>query len=202
MTRVHIATATIALALSLGMASGQGVAPGATIARERPRLLGNSPLSDAHAGSLYDSVVGLLDASRKMPARIDIRKMRRATEKAPAATAEGQPLQAADAQPTVASEAKPIELGTPVVSDEELGYALFMAGRYAEAATVYRRLVEKRPDDDYLAVMLMMSERNNGNTQDMPQLLGRLRDSEETKEWAEWMEQMIALGKDSTEESE
>lgn len=154
------------------------------------------PLTDAHRGRLYEATADLLNSGRELPDAIDLGVPRR-----PAAAAQAQPGAPAEqppAQPEPAAESQRprwVEvLNHPVVGEEDLAHAYFLAGSYAESAAAYRRLRERNPDDAHLLLMLLLSERNAGNAAEARSLLAELqKKGPEAAKWAEWLTAMMDL---------
>jgi hypothetical protein len=166
----------------------------------------HAPLQDLAAGRLYEPAVRLLDASRRMPERIDLGDAAAGdapTEPpAPKSADVDEPASDTVPEPAVPPREDAVKVvDHAVVGDEELAHACWTAGLYLEAASLYRRLAEQDPEDDHLAVMLMLCERNGGNAQTVPELLERLQQDEGTSEWAEWMAAMMALSEETDEEA-
>ncbi len=170
--------------------------------RTTPDELYREAVVDEKAGSLYDPVLKLLEASRRMPMRVDL-----GVSPVPIAedgagdTGESVPpkADAEQGEPPLPSKGAP---SLKVVDDEDLAYALYMSGRYAEARDLYTQLVAQRSEDPYLAVMLMLCRRNVGDAEATDESLDELAKHDETREWAEWLSAMIALHQDETEEVE
>ncbi|KPK66164.1 MAG: hypothetical protein AMK73_00725 [Planctomycetes bacterium SM23_32] len=168
------------------------------------------PLEDPHRGRLYEAVGELLRAARELPEAIDLGDVREAVplpEPAPAADTE-EP--AAEEVVTPAPEPsqpgpKPWRavLDRPVVGDEEMAHALFLAGSFGEAAQIYRRLREEDPEDPHLLRMLLLSERNAGDMVATAALLAELKAKDPgAAEWADWLATMIALAEEAPEGTE
>jgi TolA-binding protein len=90
----------------------------------------------------------------------------------------------------------------PVVDDETLAHALYLSERYDKAAELYRRLHTESPDQTHLLLMLVLSERNAGNHARAAALLEELKSKSGASEWAQWMEEMTALGCQEEQETE
>jgi len=160
-----------------------------------------SPLRDPGAGQLYPLASGLLGAARHMPQSIEL------TRPPIPAEQEGPDSQA---QPPAGAQPQPAEtpnapkwrqvLDAPVVEDEKLAYAYYLAGSYAEAAGLYRRLHEQEPDNVHFHQMLFLSARNAGDAQAAAALLEELKSKPESQDWAEWIDAMLTLSPDAKEE--
>ncbi|MHC4787675.1 MAG: hypothetical protein ACYS8K_00495 [Planctomycetota bacterium] len=159
------------------------------------------PLSDRGRGRLYGAVAQLLRGASELPETIDL-GIRRAP-KEPAEREDPPPEQVPqpDAGEQREAEAAPAEpagwvavLDAPVVAEEKLAHAYFLARSYPQAAALYRRLREERPDEPHLLLMLLLSERNAGSGDQVEALLEELRaKGAENGEWAAWMKDMMEL---------
>ncbi len=195
MNRRHMtALAAAALALLALAAAAQPQPNGASLA-ERLLAAERQPLQDPGAGKLYPVAAALLASARELPEEIELVH--------PAIPAEPEP-DTAPAQPAVppqpAARPWPQVVDQPVVDDETLAYARLLAGDYAGATALYKRLHEQAPDDLYLTQMLFLSTRDAGDAQAAAPLLEELKAKPDTREWAEWVSSMQALGDDLKEE--
>ncbi len=190
-------TALTAAALAL-LALGAGAQPQPNGDSLADRLLAaeRQPLVDPGAGRLYPSAAALLAAARGLPDQVELVH--------PAIPAEPEPAEAAPAQPAAppqpAEKPWPQVVDRPVVDDETLAYARFLAGDYAGATALYARLHQQAPDDLYLTQMLFLSTRDAGDAQAAAPLLEELKAKPDTRDWAEWVSSMLALGDDVKEE--
>ena len=172
-------------------------------ANEGFRWLYRYSLQDPHNGQLYGPSAALLSTLRDMPESIDLAGEEEAG--APPDVAQPKPKEPAEA----VAQREPVEepvsqkgwvplLDNPVVTDEELAHVYFMAGSYADAARLYRRLSEKVPGDAQLMLMLAVCERNGGSNEEAKRLLTQIGDTDaEALLWADWMTIMMQISRDS-----
>jgi predicted Zn-dependent protease len=190
----------VALALVMQGAAGQ---PQAGVPSLSERLLAaeRGALQDPEAGRLYPLAASLLAAARDLPASIELLP--------PAIPDMAPPQDAASAaaatQPAAARQAPaappwPQVVDGPVVDEEKLAYARFLAGDYAGAAGLYGALHEQEPDNLHFLRMLFLSTRNAGDAQAAAPLLAELKSKVDSRDWAEWISTMLALGNDEKEE--
>ncbi len=195
MMRRHVALmAGAALALLALAAGAQPPQEGMSLG-ERLLAAERKPLEDPDAGRLYPKAAALLAAARDLPESIELVR--------PAVPAEPEPAKAAPPPPAPQQPAeKPWSqvVNGPVVDTETLAYARFLAGDYAGAAALYAPLHEQAPDDLYLTQMLFLSARDAGDMKTAAPLLDELKAKPETKEWADWVGSMLALGDDGKKE--
>lgn len=155
-----------------------------------------APLADPRRGRLYEATAELLSAGRALPESMDLGFRLR-----PTPAGQGQEATSAE-QPAAAPQGSAAGQGPrwvevldhPVVGEEELAHAYFLARSYAEAADIYRLLHERNPEDTHLLLMLLLSERNAGNADEARRLLSELqKKGTEPAKWAEWMAEMMDL---------
>lgn len=192
-TRAFLPGAVLAL---LTLAAAAQPQPNGQSLAARLLAAERAPLQDPDAGKLYPAAAALLASARDLPSDIELVH--------PAIPAkEEQP------KPAAASPAAPQQPTAPpwpqvvkgaVVDNETLAHARFLAGDYAGAADLYARLHEEQPDEVYFTQMLFLSKRNAGDIKGAAPLLDELKAKPESREWADWVSAMLALGEDAKEE--
>jgi len=165
-----------------------------------------APLADPQQGRLYEAATRLLEAGRALPDAIDLGiKPAAAAGRPPGEQAVAEPPAAPSAEPEPAPRHEPwlALLEGPVVDEQELAYACFLAGSYVEAAGLYRDLRQRSPDDAHLLLMLLLSERNAGDALAVRGLMAELRKSgPEGAEWANWLTALTKLNAEVSKEVE
>ena len=160
-----------------------------------------APLSDPNQGRLLEAAAALLKAAREMPKSVDL------GVRLPAGAAEAEAARSpAPGTPLVRKRAEEPKwvaiLDHPVVDDEDLAYAHFLAGEYAAASALYGKLFERSPDDAHLLLMVLLAERNAGNVDKARKLLDEMRKKgDEPAKWADWLEAMTKLGEQKPQEA-
>jgi len=191
-TALACAGALLCTALSSAFAQVEPARPGPLA---RLMKAWHSPLADPGQGRLYEEAARLLDAVRTLPEAVDLTPPR-----APASP----PPEAAAAQPAPAAVPAPqgpawvAVLDRPVVPKEDLAYACFRAGRFSEAAALYRSLLPDGSQDRHLLLMLMLSERNAGRQDEARRLWDELRKAApDEAEWIDWLKDMTTLSEEA-----
>lgn len=172
-------------------------------ANEGFRWLYGYSLQDPHSGQLYGPSAALLNTLRDMPESIDLGGKAAPEGRPDAVPPEPkEPAEAVAQQPPVEESVSqkgwvPV-LDSQVVTDEELAHVYFMAGSYADAARLYRRLCEEAPGDVHLLLMLAVCERNAGSNEEARRLLAQIGNADaEALRWADWMTTMMQTSRDS-----
>jgi len=196
--------ATVALLAAAVVACGAlGAAPEqASSLTARLRTARNAVLEDPGSGRLYPQAAALLQAARRMPDRIQLRLPPVPAVPEPDVAEAQQVEPVPTPQPAGASRERWVAVASgPVVEQERLAYACFLAGDYGTAATLYGRLNEKEPDNVHFLLMLFLSVRNNGEAERAAELRKILAAKEDIHDWAEWVESMTRLGTTPEEET-
>jgi tetratricopeptide (TPR) repeat protein len=157
-----------------------------------------APLTDHHRGRLYEAATALLNAVRELPKAIDLGVALPAAEAQPGpedAAGTGEDTAAPLGFSQAAERGKWLAvLDHPVVAEEDVAYALFLAGSFKDAAAAYRKLREGHADDRHYLIMLLLSESNAGNAAEARNLLAELaKKGDEPAKWAAWMTEMMKL---------
>ena len=166
----------------------------AATAEERFLRAYYDPPHDPTAGRLYPSVLDLLDAVE------ELRKIGPARAPAPEGGLEGEATATADAASFLVTPRG----GTPegwvaivesfVAAQDKVAHAYFRGKSYDEAARMYRKLLEHKPENAHLRFMLGLCERNLGRLAESRDLLeGAVQKDKSIKEWADWLEEVTKL---------
>ncbi len=198
MSRRHLTLMAGAALALLALAAAAQPPQGSMSLAERLLAAERQPLQDPGAGRLYPQAAALLASARELPDQIELVHPAVPPEPEPAKAA---PTPAPAAQPP-AEKPWPQVVKGPVVDSATLAYTRFLAGDYAGAAALYAPLHEQKPDDLFVTQMLFLSARDAGDMKTAAPLLDELKARPETKEWADWVGSMLALGGDVKKEEE
>jgi hypothetical protein len=173
--------------------------PGTCKDRPTDRLLNSfyQALPESPTERLYEDTARLRKLMLLMPERIamprpaDLAMPDLEAAGAPALTA--QPGSGESSDPETSKPVWRRVVKEPVVERSRLAWVCYRAGRYADAAAVYRVMLAEDSDDQHARFMLFLCLRNLGERDAARKLHNELPDGAEVREWTSWTVQMDEL---------
>ena len=161
--------------------------------------------SDTGAGALYEDTARLSKLLLLMPERIERPRL-------PENPAYLEPEM--DAEVTVDTPVLTVEtpvqhqttwqtaVDGPVVDRNRLAWTCYKAGRYNDAAAIYRAMLDKNADRNHARFMLFLCLRNLGELSAARKLRNELPKDSKAREWAGWTVEMDDMAAGSRKGSE
>jgi tetratricopeptide (TPR) repeat protein len=161
--------------------------------------------ADGDAGTLYKDTARLRKLLLLMPDRIERPRL-------PEDPAELEPV----ADPDVAVDTPVLTAETPaqqqptwqtavdgpVVARGRLAWTCYQAGRYEDAAAIYRAMLDEDADHNHARFMLFLCLRNMGELAAARKLHNELPKDSKAREWAGWTVEMDDMAGVAAEEGE